>query len=122
MKRTANSPSAPEELADLISSLKPVPTVPHITAPAKTRFELTIDADDPRVAAFAACLTANLLNNFLSGNPTEDDPELLIAMGRLLKKHPEVKAAVQRLASATGESVENIAVALKQLSDFRLYE
>jgi hypothetical protein len=87
----------------------------------ESRFDLFVECDDPRLGVFAACFGIHIINNFLAGNPGEDDPALILQLAGLIKDFPETKEAVAQLASCLSESVENIDRGLRQLADLNFF-
>lgn len=86
------------------------------------RFDLFVQAADPRIGIFAACFAANIMNNFIVGNPVEDDSTILLEVVDMITTFPETKEEVAKLAVALGESVENINSAINQLAHFDYFD
>ncbi len=86
------------------------------------RFDLFVDSADPRIGIFAACFAANIMNNFIVGNPVEDDSQILLEVVDLITTFPETKEEIAKLAVALGESVENINSAINQLAHFDYFD
>lgn len=88
----------------------------------ENRFDLFVECGDPRMGIFAACFAANIMNNFMVGNPVEDDSHLLLEIAGMIATYPETKAEIAKLAFALNESVENISSAINQLAHFHLFD
>ncbi len=87
----------------------------------ENRFDLFVECDDPRIGIFAACFSAHLINNYLSGCPGEDDFNLVLKLAAMVESYPETKAQIARLATCLNESIENIIGALQQLADLNYF-
>jgi hypothetical protein len=112
-------------MVDVQCSVGKMPSCSGITCGWKkpeSRFDLFVECDDPRIGIFAACLGANLMNNFVAGNPSEDDFHLLLEVAEMIKTFPETKDEIAKLAQALNESVENINSALGQLQDLHFFD
>ncbi len=83
-----------------------------------SRFDVFVECSDPRIGIFAACFAANLMNNFIAGNPVEDDAHLLLEVAGMITAFPETKEEIAKLAAALSESVENISSTINQLAHF----
>ncbi len=88
----------------------------------ESRFDLFVESADPRIGIFAACFAANILNNFIVGNPVEDDSHVLLEVVDMITTFPETKEEIAKLAVALGESVENINSAINQLAHFHYFD
>lgn len=86
------------------------------------RFDLVVESADPRIGIFAACFAANIMNNFIAGNPVEDDSHILLEVVDMITTFPETKEEIVKLAVALGESVENINSAINQLAHFHYFD
>lgn len=86
------------------------------------RFDLFVESADPRIGIFAACFAANIMNNFIAGNPVEDDSHILLEVVDMITTFPETKEEIAKLAVALGESVENINSAINQLAHFNYFD
>lgn len=89
---------------------------------SENRFDLFVESADPRIGIFAACFAANIMNNFIVGNPTEDDSHILLEVVDMITTFPETKEEIAKLAVALGESVENINSAINQLGHFHYFD
>lgn len=87
----------------------------------ENRFDLFVECEDPRIGIFAACFAANLMNNFMSGYPVEDDSHLLLEVAGLIETYPETKDEIGKLAQALSASVENISAAIEQLAGYHFF-
>ena len=87
----------------------------------ENRFDLFVECSDPRIGIFAACFAAHLMNNYLAGNPGEDDFSVMLRVAALIAKYPETKNEIAKLADALNESVENINNAIAQLAQFNFF-
>lgn len=87
---------------------------------AGRQFELVVGAEDPRVAIFAACCSAQMLSNFLHQNPGEDDLTLPFHFAEMIRIFPEIKSEIGKVACCLGECVENIVAAIAQMDEHNL--
>jgi len=62
------------------------------------------------------------MNNFIAGNPVEDDSHILLEVVDMITTFPETKEEIAKLAIALGESVENINSAINQLAHFHYFD
>lgn len=79
-------------------------------------FGLLVEAEDPRIAIFAASFAAHLLNNFVLSLPGEDDREFLVKIAGLIQAYPETQQEIARLTGDLNESVANINLAIQSLA------
>ncbi len=84
------------------------------------KFEIVVGADDPRVAIFGACCSAQMLSNFLHQNPGEDDLTLPFQFAEMIRMFPEIKGEIGKVAYCLGECIENIVGAIAQLDENNL--
>lgn len=112
-------------MVDVQCNVGQMPSCSGITCGWKkpeSRFDLFVECADPRIGIFAACFAANLMNNFIAGNPIEDDAHLLLEVASMISIFPETKEEIVKLASALSESVENISSAIDQLAHFHYFD
>lgn len=111
-------------MVDLQCNVGKMPSCSGVTCGWKepeSRFDLFVECNDPRIGIFSACFAANLMNNFVSGYPVEDDCQLLLEVAGMIQTFPETKVEVQRLAEALSASVENITSAINQLAEYHFF-
>ena len=109
------------DLQCLLSGMKVCSGVTCGWKKPETRFDLFIECDDPRIGVFAACYSTHLINNFIAGNPTEDDPGLILKLAQLVNKYPETKEAIQSLARSLSETTTSINRALQQMAELNFF-
>ena len=80
-------------------------------------FEIVVGANDPRIAIFGACCSAQMLSNFLHQNPGEDDLTLPFQFAEMVRLFPEIKGEIGKVAYCLGECIENIVAAIAQLDE-----
>jgi hypothetical protein len=84
------------------------------------KFEIVVGADDPRIAIFGACCSAQMLANFLHQNPGEDDLTLPFQFAEMIRMFPEIKGEIGKVAYCLGECIENIVAAIAHMDEHNL--
>ncbi|MFH2054542.1 MAG: hypothetical protein ABIJ61_01170 [bacterium] len=122
---TADFPHLLEHLiVDLQCLLSGMNTCSGVTCGWKkpeTRFDLFIECDDPRIGVFAACFGTHLINNYLAGNPGEDDMGLILDLAQMIGQYPETREAVQSLAQSLSETIETINRGIQLLAELNFF-